>query len=246
MKGFGIEIKNDLLDAKHIERMGVSVWLYMWCIDKMTSIDEEGVGKILGGKPIKFDEVGSELGISIRTYRRWVSLLENSGYINTKTAPYGLIITVNKAHKRFGKRYAENGTPEPESSAKSGTPLRVPKTAHQKTKSGTPNKTLQLDNTADNTGYTKTPGEIARAFFRGEREVCVPIAQKLSDAGLEKETVIRELKKFHDYWTEPTRSGKKTRWELEPTFDVPRRLGTWFRNMQSRSGNKRAGSGVTL
>jgi hypothetical protein len=27
MKGFGIEIKNDLLDPKHLEHMGQAVWL---------------------------------------------------------------------------------------------------------------------------------------------------------------------------------------------------------------------------
>ncbi len=138
MKGFGIYVKNDLLDPKHIKGMGAAVWLYMWCIDKMTSIDEDGIGKILGGKPIKFEEVGDELGISIRTYRRWISILEKHEYINTKVAPYGLIVTVNKAFKRFGKRYAE-----------SGTPLRVPQTAHLTTKSGTPNKTQQLDKAID-------------------------------------------------------------------------------------------------
>lgn len=155
MKGFGIEIKNNLLDPKHIEHMGIAVWLYMWCIDKMTSIDESGVGKVLGGKPIKYEEdIKSELGISVRTYRRWVTQLTAGGYINTITAPYGLIFSVNKAHKRFGKRYAENGTADTETSAKSGTPEGRPETAHQSAevahqsdKSGTPNKTVSVDNT---------------------------------------------------------------------------------------------------
>lgn len=37
-----------------------------------------------------------------------------------------------------------------------------------------------------------------------------------------------EIKKFVMYWTEPTKSGKKQRWETEKTFDVKRRLSTWF------------------
>src|SRR3990167_984997 len=130
MKGFGIEIKNNLLDPKHIEHMGVAVWLYMWFIDKMTSVGEDGVGKILGGKPITYQEVGQELGIAIRTYRRWISLLEKGGYINTKRTPRGVTVSVNKAYKRFGKRYAINGTSD------------VPKVAHQADKSGTSNKTV--------------------------------------------------------------------------------------------------------
>jgi hypothetical protein len=147
MKGFGIEIKNNLLDPKHIEHMGIAVWLYMWCIDKMTSIDESGVGKVLGGKPIEYKEVGDELGISVRTYRRWVTQLRDAGYINTKLTPHGLIFSVNKAHKRFGQRYAENGTPSTESSAESGTRKGVPEAAQGEDKNGTRNKTSTVDKT---------------------------------------------------------------------------------------------------
>lgn len=108
MKGFGIEIKNDLLDPKHVEQMDIAVWLYMWLIDHMTSIGEDGLGLVLGGKPITYSDV-HELGISERTYSRWVSILKKSGYILTTRRPNGLTIKVNKAHKWFGKRYAKNG-----------------------------------------------------------------------------------------------------------------------------------------
>lgn len=104
MKGFGLEIKNNLLDAKHVKQMGIAIWLYMLFIDKMTSINEAGIGKILGGKPIKYEvDIKDEIGISERTYNRWVETLEGQGYINVVRAPYGLVITVNKAHKRFGR-----------------------------------------------------------------------------------------------------------------------------------------------
>lgn len=48
--------------------------------------------------------------------------------------------------------------------------------------------------------------------------------------GIQKDTARRELKKFVSYWTEPTRSGKKLKWELEKTFEVKRRLSKWFEN----------------
>jgi cell division protein FtsB len=35
------------------------------------------------------------------------------------------------------------------------------------------------------------------------------------------------LKKFSDYWTELNRSGTKMRYELEPVFQIGRRLATW-------------------
>ena len=261
MKGFGIEIKNNLLDPKHIEHMGIAVWLYMWCIDKMTSIDESGVGKVLGGKPIQYKEVGDELGISVRTYRRWVTLLVTGGYINTITAPHGLIFYVNKAHKRFGKRYAENGTPAPESSAKNGTPDGEPqmaqglqKMAHHTTKSGTRNKTIQLDKTvrqdSGSNASVATPKEKAQWFFTSmqkqtlEQDAKDFLCQLTERTGREKGFVWQEVKSFVRYWTEKTPSGRKERWETERTFEVDRRLTTWFSKVDRSPPGARRGKGI--
>ena len=108
MKGFGIEIKNDLLDPKHVENMGQAVWLYMFLVDKMTSITEQGVGKVLGGKPIKYTEIKAELGISQDTYSRWIEKLAKYPYIEITRTPYGISFRVLKAYKRFGKRIRTN------------------------------------------------------------------------------------------------------------------------------------------
>jgi len=47
----------------------------------------------------------------------------------------------------------------------------------------------------------------------------------------------RELDKFLLYWTERNKSGTKMRWQMEPTFELKRRLATWF-NRLSESKNK--------
>lgn len=111
MKGFGIHVKNDLLDPKHVENMGASVWLYMWFLDKMTSINENGVGKVLGGKPVIYEEVIVEIPLSVANYRRYIKRLKEHGYINTIRTPYGLSVTVNKAFKpQLQKRSIKNDT----------------------------------------------------------------------------------------------------------------------------------------
>jgi hypothetical protein len=102
--GYYITIKSDLLEAKHVESMGLSVWLYLWMIDKMTVIDQKtGTGKIWGGKPICYEDVKADLGISRATYKRWLNMLRSGGYIETLRTPTGLVITVNKAFKIFGQ-----------------------------------------------------------------------------------------------------------------------------------------------
>lgn len=150
MDGFGIFVKNTLLDKKHHEQMGKAVWLYMWLLDKMTSISEEGVGKVLGGKPIKQSDFTNDLQLSRATYFRYVQQLEQSGYINTLRTPYGLVIEVNKASKIFGNKakreYSKTSTPE---YSKVSNHRR--KSEYSVLKSEYSNKTIQLDNTVDNT-----------------------------------------------------------------------------------------------
>src|SRR3990167_3582209 len=104
MKGYYIEVTNNLLDPKHRVAMRESVWLFLWCLDKMTSIAEDGVGRVLGGRPIKYKEILDDLGITERTYSRWVSILRKGGYIKSIRTPYGLSLSVIRAKKRFGRR----------------------------------------------------------------------------------------------------------------------------------------------
>lgn len=55
--------------------------------------------------------------------------------------------------------------------------------------------------------------------------IAEPYAQHYS-----KQVILDELQKFMSYWFEPTKSGRKYRWETEKTFYVGRRFGLWMRN----------------
>jgi hypothetical protein len=126
---FDIGVKNGLLEPKHIQAMGEAVWLFLWCIDKVTK-ETDGWGVVLGGKPIRYAEVQQQLGIAERTYKRWLEILRQHEYIKTTRAPYGLVIKVNKTKKR----YAKNGTSD------------RPEMAHLGDKNGTSNKTYSRHN----------------------------------------------------------------------------------------------------
>lgn len=160
MKGFYIEVSNDLLDPRHCKQMGDSVWLFMWFLDKMTSVTQEK-GKVLGGKPIKFSEIESDLGISRSTYNRWLKSLKEGGYVQTVRTPYGSCIIVLKAKKKFKKPTTDvSQMKHPIRSVINDTSL-TPLMTHQSSDSDTslppsssdndtPNKTIQnTDNTVD-------------------------------------------------------------------------------------------------
>ncbi len=69
-----------------------------------------------------------------------------------------------------------------------------------------------------------TPKLIAIEFFKNQE----PIIQELLAKGLPEEAIRREVKAFVNFWTEYNSTGKKQKWQLRETFEVKRRLATWF------------------
>ena len=70
----------DLIDPGAISRMGMAVWLYLWCVNRSTR-EEDGVGWIYGGKAINYEKIASDLGQPIRTLKRWMKKLKDGDYI---------------------------------------------------------------------------------------------------------------------------------------------------------------------
>jgi len=53
------------------------------------------------------------------------------------------------------------------------------------------------------------------------------------------ERIIRaELDKFVNYWSELNKVGTKQRWQMEKTFEVQRRVGTWLSNAEKFSSRQ--------
>ncbi len=171
MKGFGIEVKNDLLDPKHVRNMGPAVWLYMWYLDKLTAVNDNGIGKVLGGQPIIFEMVKTELGCSDKTYRRWLETLRDTGYINTLRTPTGLVVTINKAHKVFKKKRSvksDRSYREPSDRTKTTDPQSDrSQMGEGSVKSADPNKTVLLRNTNDSTQVLTNVNTVSPVFDDG-------------------------------------------------------------------------------
>lgn len=140
MNGFYITISNGLLESGHRKRIGPAVWEFLWCIDKITRIDENGIGYVLGGKPVKLEEIAQE-GVCRDTVSRNLNRLEKEGYISMVHTPYGIKIMVQKAKKRFGK----NVEPKADRLDKNVEPKRIDKSVEPLRKNVEPNKTIQLD-----------------------------------------------------------------------------------------------------
>ena len=126
MKGYYIEVTNNLLEKKHRKAMGTAVWEFMWFLDKITRIDDDGVGWVLGGKPINLDDIVAELGIHPVNVSKNLTKLEKAGYIHIIHAPYGMSVRVAKAKKRFSskdkKSFSDNAKPLPKTISENAKP----------------------------------------------------------------------------------------------------------------------------
>lgn len=96
----------------------------------------------------------------------------------------------------------------------------------------------------------ETPGEFAGRFFSNDDEAIRRIIEDImtyTHGHVNQDMLIREMKKFTMYWTEPNKSGTKVKWQLQQTFDVKRRLYTWLGRAGVKAGSSnRAGAGATV
>jgi len=86
----------------------------------------------------------------------------------------------------------------------------------------------------------ESPQNQTKRFFQAVKDNSVEFSsfvKALAERNNGDETIIKnEIIKFISYWTEKSQTGKKERWEMERTFEVVRRLATWFSNVNKFNG----------
>jgi len=92
---------------------------------------------------------------------------------------------------------------------------------------------IRLDKISiDKVSRERTPSQFAKEFF-SNNDLQDKVSDELSiKGGINSLTIKNEITKFVHYWTEPNKSGTKERWELQPTFDIQRRLTTWLNKIK--------------
>ncbi|MCX6785953.1 MAG: hypothetical protein NTZ18_03840 [Candidatus Komeilibacteria bacterium] len=103
VQGYYIEISNGLLQNGHRKKMGEAVWEFMWCLDHITMIDDDGTGWVLGGKPVNLKDLSVDMDVHFTTISRNINKLTEQGYLTLIHTPYGIKIGVKKAKKKFKK-----------------------------------------------------------------------------------------------------------------------------------------------
>ena len=106
-----IPLWNGIFD--HYDRIGIGLWAFAWLVDRIpTDGEQDGIGKVLGGKPIKIKEICSSIrGATYESVRRQLDTLERHGYIRRRRTPYGSVIEVMNSRKWGIWRSGENCIP---------------------------------------------------------------------------------------------------------------------------------------
>jgi phage replication O-like protein O len=81
-----------------------------------------------------------------------------------------------------------------------------------------------------------TPSQQMKSFVNSFEQLddnYYQLLEYLKQNGINQHLAETELSKFINYWTELNKSGTKQRWEMEKTFEVKRRLTTWFSRIKT-------------
>jgi len=89
-----------------------------------------------------------------------------------------------------------------------------------------------------------TPSQIMKDFINNQDKQNDTV-NALIEKGVSEEVAMSEIKKFINYWCELTKSGKQQRWQTEKTFEIQRRLTTWFNNVNKFKGSN-SNKGITI
>jgi hypothetical protein len=76
----------------------------------------------------------------------------------------------------------------------------------------------------------ETPSQIAKSFFERGNHYSL-IYEEMRH--IPTDILNEEMDKFISYWTEPNKSGTQVRWQIATTFEIKRRLQTWFRRVET-------------
>lgn len=104
------------------------------------------------------------------------------------------------------------------------------------------NNIIKEDNNIDNK-REETPAQQMEKFLKlmknKDQSYKDLISYLESEKKIPPDISSAELDKFVNYWTELNKSGTKQRWELEKTFEVQRRLATWFGRVKGVKQNEK-------
>lgn len=143
--------------------------------------------------------------------------------------------TERNAERFFVVNYAEYQQPT-ERFAERGTERVTERFTEQKKQVSS----IKLEESSKGVG-ADAPREKAEKFFAKDATVMKAEAEYFVEKGVPVEIVRDQFSRFCHYWTELNPTGRKQLWQMKPTFELRRRLVTWF-DRAAQDYKKKGGS----
>jgi len=176
--------------------------------------------------------------------KRAMKFLRENGMIDTTKELRGVLITVLNYNKYQDPKNYES-TNESTSEDTNDEPMtNQPRPTNNKNEKNVKNEKNEL---GEKIFSPPTPKEKMLNFVesvKNEDENFFELLKALEQKGVSIDTAKVEIKEFVSYWTELNSTGKKQRWQMQKTFEVNRRLATWFK--KNNQWNKNSGGGLGI
>lgn len=212
------------------DRNTFSVFLHLLLTANWQTGRWHGIEIKRGQRITSLSKLAKELKLSTQNVRTALLHLKSTGEITNESQSNSRIITIKKYDDYQGTNIVINKRPTNDQQT---TNNNIRKKEYKKERY-TDNKTF------NNSGANApTPEDNMMDFIENvtkRTDKATRLVYKISDRyKLSVEKVAAELDKFVSYWCEKTRDGKRERWQLGKTFEVQKRLATWFQKMQNYS-----------
>lgn len=97
-KSYPVPVWSGLISAKHRRRMGIALWLFLWCLDRIT-LEKDGWGIVFRGAPVKDEVIAKQLGVHANTVRADRERLVQHKYITARRTSFGFVYQVRNSRK---------------------------------------------------------------------------------------------------------------------------------------------------
>lgn len=190
-----------------------------------------GIEVLRGQRITSLQTLAEETHLSIQRVRTAIKHLESTGELTNKSHSKFRILTVNNF----------NAYQDPNRRANKESTINQQTTNNQSTTTKQVNNYNKETSKQERGGSSNapTPAQTMEDFVisvENKTPAIAELATKIEAAyKIPADQVSAEFDKFVNYWCELTKDGKKRRWQLERTFEVKRRLATWFQNVQKFS-----------
>ena len=98
-----IPVSIGLLEKKHVEAMGIALWCFLWCVNRVTmdrtDANGERWGQVLGGCRFNHQRIADELGLPLRSVRYQMDRLKTAGYLRITRCRDGQQVEVRHSIK---------------------------------------------------------------------------------------------------------------------------------------------------